>query len=82
MPADGCASSDWGGLLQAEHEFDVTAIEPPSQVDKVESLRRRATVLRAAGQATQAATLERPLREALLGQHEASPRRAWSAVGQ
>jgi Protein kinase domain len=79
--SQGQAAAAWRALQQAEHQFDVTAIEPPSRVDKAESLRRRAKVLRAAGQATQAAALERPLREALQGQHEASPRRVWNVAG-
>jgi tetratricopeptide (TPR) repeat protein len=71
------AAEAWAALMQAEREAGMATFEPPSFVERAESLRRRSSVLRAAGRAADAAVLEGSLREALKGQHAASPRWAW-----
>jgi tetratricopeptide (TPR) repeat protein len=71
------ANAAWSGLERAESEAGITGIEAPSIVEHAESLRRRAHLLRLAGRTAEAATLESSLRAALVGQHAASPRRAW-----
>ncbi len=73
----GKANDAWITLERIERESGVAAVSPSSGVERAESLRRRATVLHAAGRAADAAAFEQPLTEALQGQHGASPRLAW-----
>ncbi|WP_280151620.1 serine/threonine-protein kinase [Piscinibacter sp. XHJ-5] len=75
--AQGGADEAWATLEQADREPD--AVAAPTQVDLAESLMRRAAVLRAAGRSADAAALQARLRDALGGQHAASPRLAWAA---
>lgn len=72
----------WSTLEQSEREAGVDAIEAPSAVERAESMRWRASVLRKADRTAAAEALESSWRDALQGQHPASPRRAWLESGR
>jgi hypothetical protein len=67
-------------LEKSDRDLDET-LAPPSRIEQAESLQRRIRVLRAAGRAAEADSLQPRLREALQGQHPASPRHAWATAG-